>query len=73
MTFVEGEKWRVQGLLVWQQKWLVWMAAAETLPYYERMMAYRDIAGLTGLTRVQVEEKAAKLRKINKRYRVAAE
>ena len=73
MTFLQGEKWREQGLLVWQPKWLIWMAAAETLPYYERHLAYRDIALLTGLTRGQVEDKAAKLRKTNKRYKVAAE
>jgi hypothetical protein len=46
----------------WQSHELLWLAAAESLPFRERLMAYRDIGLMTGRTKRQIEDKTSRMR-----------
>lgn len=67
------DPWRESDRYVWSERDLIWLRAAETLPFYERMLAYRDIAQMLGIDRDKVEDRASRLRNVNKAYRIAAE
>lgn len=72
MTFISGP-WRMQGSPLWQPKHVEWINAANSLPFYERIRAYLEIAQMMGIDQDRVVAQAARQRKTNKRYLLAAE
>lgn len=68
------DPWRDGSNHRWQPHEELWIRAADTLAFYDRMRAYRDIACMIRVGISRVENKAKGIRKAeNFRARIAAE